>query len=149
MSIPKAMSDKTYSISDLAQEFAVTPRALRFYEDQNLIQPQRVGQTRIYSARDRARLAWILRAKRIGLSLSEIGELLDMYDLGDGRVTQRRATLKKCREQLAVLEQQRRDIDSTIAELMDFCTLIENCLAEAGEAADVVDANRGLRRAKG
>lgn len=143
------MSDKTYTISDLAQEFAVTPRALRFYEDQNLIQPQRVGQTRIYSARDRARLAWILRAKRIGLSLSEIGELLDMYDLGDGRVTQRRATLKKCREQLAVLEQQRRDIDSTIAELTDFCTLIENCLAEAGEAADVVDANRGLRRAKG
>lgn len=124
------MSLKTYSISELAQEFAVTPRAIRFYEDHDLIRPERFGQNRIYSASDRTRLAWILRAKRIGLSLADIGELLDMYDLGDNRVTQRKATLIKCRERLDVLERQRQDLDSTIAELDDFCRRIEDLLAE-------------------
>src|SRR5690606_24304541 len=66
------MAEKTDSISDLAQEFNITPRAIRFYEDRNLINPERIGQNRIYSARDHTRLAWILRGKRVGLSLSEI-----------------------------------------------------------------------------
>ncbi len=126
------MCERNYSISDLAQEFGVTARTIRFYEDQNLIRPRRIGQMRVYSAADRARLAWILRGKRVGLSLADIGELLDMYDLGDNRVTQRRATLVKCRERIEVLERQRRDIESTIAELREFCGHLEGLLA-AGE----------------
>lgn len=125
------MSLKTYSISELAQEFAVTPRAIRFYEDHDLIRPERFGQNRIYSASDRTRLAWILRAKRVGLSLADIGELLDMYDLGDNRVTQRKATLVKCRERLDVLERQREDLESTITELKTFCHRLEELLAES------------------
>lgn len=128
------MSEKTYSISDLAQEFDITPRAIRFYEDRNLINPERVGQNRVYSNRDRARLAWILRGKRSGLSLSEIGELLDMYDLGDNRVTQRRATLVKLRERIGILKRQREDIDSTIAEVEQFCTVLEDLLAREDAA---------------
>lgn len=127
------MTEQIYTISDLAQEFEVTPRALRFYEDQRLIHPRREGQNRIYSHRDRARLAWILRAKRLGMSLSDIGRLLDLYDLGDGRVTQRRETLRICREHLAALERQREDLDSTIAELESFCTTLERCLNEGGD----------------
>lgn len=124
------MSEKTYSISDLAQEFDITPRAIRFYEDRALISPRRVGQTRIYSARDHTRLAWILRGKRVGLSLSEIGELLDLYDLGDNRLTQRRATLSKLRERLGILERQREDIETTIHEVETFCRTIEELLAK-------------------
>lgn len=124
------MSENTYSISDLAQEFNVTPRAIRFYEDRDLIKPERVGQNRIYSPRDRARLAWILRAKRVGLSLSEIGELLDMYDLGDNRVTQRRATLQKLRERVEILEHQREDIEATIHEVEEFCVILEGLLSK-------------------
>lgn len=138
------MSDKNYSISDLAQEFGVTARTIRFYEDQNLIRPRRVGQTRVYTASDRARLAWILRGKRVGLSLADIGELLDMYDLDDNRVTQRRATLAKCRERIEVLERQRRDIESTIAELRDFCGHLEGMLA--GKDSGDRDGIRGPAR---
>ena len=128
------MSDKTYSISDLAQEFSITPRAIRFYEDRALITPERVGQTRIYSSRDHTRLAWILRGKRSGLSLGEIGELLDMYDLGDNRLTQRRATLVKLRERIDILLRQREDINSTIAEIEDFCAVLEDLLAREDPA---------------
>ena len=113
-------STQTYTITDLCEEFAVTPRALRFYEDEGLIAPARQGLSRIYSWRDRARLAWILRGKRVGFSLAEIGELLDLYDLGDHRETQRRVTLDRCRERIASLRRQRHDIDHTIDELQTF-----------------------------
>ena len=81
------------TIGELCEEFGVTARALRFYEDEALISPERRGTQRLYSERDRARLAWILRGKRVGLSLSDIKELLDLYDVGDGRRTQRLATI--------------------------------------------------------
>ena len=77
-----------FSISDLSAEFEVTARALRFYEDEGLIAPERRGTQRVYSHRDRARLAWILRGKRVGFSLAEIREMIDLYDIGDGRQVQ-------------------------------------------------------------
>jgi len=123
--LPDAQQQESYSISELAAEFEVTPRALRFYEDEGLISPRRQGATRIYGRRDRARLAWILRAKRVGFSLAEVREMLDLYDRDDGRVTQREVTLAKCRERIALLERQRSDIDGAIDELAGFVALIE------------------------
>ena len=123
---PDALDRQKFTISDLSAEFAVSPRALRFYEDEGLIAPTRNGLSRIYSKRDRARLAWILRAKNVGFSLIEIRELIDLYDLGDGRAEQRSTTLIRCREKIATLEAQRADLDSAIHELSDFvATLVE------------------------
>lgn len=123
---PDALEREQFTISDLSAEFGVSARALRFYEDEGLIAPTRNGLARIYSKRDRARLAWILRAKNVGFSLGEIRELIDLYDLGDGRAAQRRTTLVRCREKIAELEAQRADLDSSIRELSDFvATLVE------------------------
>lgn len=119
------MSRESYSIADLAREFGVTPRSLRFYESEGLLAPEREGQNRVYSAADRARLAWILRGRRVGFSLAEIGEMLDLYALDDDRGTQRRLTIEKCRERLAALMRQRDDIDRLIAELGEFVGLLE------------------------
>ncbi|TPG15235.1 MerR family DNA-binding transcriptional regulator [Sphingomonas koreensis] len=119
-----------YSISDLSAEFDVTARALRFYEDEGLIAPERRGTQRIYSHRDRARLAWILRGKRVGFSLAEIREMIDLYDIGDGRRVQRDVTLARCRERVATLDAQKRDIDASIDELNDFIALLEAGRAE-------------------
>lgn len=114
-----------FSISDLCAEFGVTARALRFYEDEGLIGPERRGTTRIYSQRDRARLAWILRGKRVGFSLGEIREMIDLYDIGDGRRVQKATTIARCRDRMALLASQKHDIDAAIDELADFVTLLE------------------------
>ena len=85
----------TFSISELAREFNITPRAIRFYESEGMIAPARQGQTRIFSVRDRARLGLIVQGKRVGFSLAEIREMLDLYDIGDGQVTQLKVSRKK------------------------------------------------------
>ena len=115
-------SSAKYGIGELCDAFGVTPRALRFYEDERLIAPERRGTSRLYSDRDRARLSWILRGKRVGFSLNEIRELLDLYDLGDQRQTQRRVTIERCRQRIEALRRQKDDIDATISELESFLT---------------------------
>lgn len=124
---------ESFSISDLCAEFSVTPRALRFYEDEGLISPERRGTTRIYSHSDRARLAWILRGKRVGFSLAEIREMIDLYDVGEGRKVQREVTLARCRDRIALLEQQRRDIDAAITELAEFVDMLTGVHADTTE----------------
>lgn len=121
----------SFSIAELCAEFAVTARTLRFYEDEGLIGPERRGSQRVYSHRDRARLAWILRGKRVGFSLSAIREMIDLYDIGDGRRHQRSVALQNCRDRVALLTAQRADIDAAIAELDTFIAVLE-----AGEAQD-------------
>ncbi|HEX6297510.1 MAG TPA: MerR family DNA-binding transcriptional regulator [Burkholderiales bacterium] len=109
-----------FSISELAQEFDVTPRAIRFYEDQGLLAPRREGQRRIYTARDRTRLKLTLRGKRLGLTLSEIRELIDMYEPGRDERPQLERFLSVLESHKASLLQQRADIEAQLAELEAF-----------------------------
>lgn len=108
-----------YTITQLAQEFDVTTRTIRFYEDQGLLNPTRNGQMRVYSPRDRVRLKLVLRGKRLGFSLSEIREMLDMYDAEPGELGQLELFLAKIEERRLLLQQQRRDIELTLKELDD------------------------------
>ena len=121
---------RTYTIRQLCLEFKCTPRALRFYEDKGLLSPARDGMNRVYSYKDRARLQLILRGKRVGLALAEIGEILDLYEVGDGGAQQAARSLKKFRERIVALESQKVDIDNAIHELKAGCEALEKRLAE-------------------
>ena len=108
-----------FTIGELATAFALSPRAIRFYEDQGLLAPERAGTQRIYSKRDRARLQLILRGKRLGFSLADIREFLDLYDADSTKRQQMEMTLGKTRARITELEQQLEDITVTLAELRD------------------------------
>ncbi|WP_323845785.1 MerR family DNA-binding transcriptional regulator [Microbulbifer magnicolonia] len=107
----------SYSISELAREFDITTRAIRFYEDKGLLNPARRGQTRIYSPEDRVRLKLILRGKRLGFSLDESRAIIDMYDPAHGNVEQLQRLLQHIEQKRAQLNQQLRDIQSLMGEL--------------------------------
>jgi DNA-binding transcriptional MerR regulator len=122
---------RTFTIRQLTKEFDVTARTLRFYEDEGLIAPERRGQTRIYSSRDRARIILILRGRRVGFSLSEIREILDLYDTHhDGGVTQTLHARKKFEEQLHKLERQKIDIEDSLTELRRAIGAIDEAVAK-------------------
>ena len=108
---------RTFAIAELAEEFDVTPRAIRFYEDMGLLQPARAGRNRVYTQRDRTRLKLTLRGKRLGLSLKEIKQLVDMYDSPADNAAQLNAFLKVLGDHRRQLEQQMEDIEITLAEI--------------------------------
>ncbi len=123
-----------YTITQLANEFGVTPRAIRFYEDKGLLSPARRGQARVFNNRDRARLILILRGKRFGFSLQDIRELLNLYDRPDGGLEQLRATVAKARERIAVMTAQRDDLSKVISELEERIREGEDKLGELEDA---------------
>jgi len=123
--------DKTYSISELAKEFDITTRSIRFYEDQGLLTPLRQGQTRIYSKRDRVRLKLILRGKRLGFSLSETGQLFELYDADKSSVTQLTIMLKLIEQKKVELHQQMDDIKVVLMELVTVEKRCRETLVEA------------------
>jgi len=110
---------RIYSIAELAREFAITARTIRFYEDEGLIKPRRQGLTRLYSVGDRTRLSWILRGKRLGFTLAEIKELLDLYQVDRTGVQQLRELLRRSRLHIDDLQRRRRDLDAQIQEFKD------------------------------
>ena len=111
---------KLYTISDLSKEFDVTTRAIRFYEDAGLLSPLREGRSRLYTVRDRTRLKLILRGKRLGFSLSEIGEMFRLYDAEPGEVAQLNHILDKINEKMNLLERQLEDLQIVMQELQEF-----------------------------
>ncbi|MBM3406647.1 MAG: MerR family DNA-binding transcriptional regulator [Betaproteobacteria bacterium] len=124
----------TYSIGELAREFEITPRTIRFYEDQGLLSPRRVGagaRQRSYSHRDRARLKLTLRGKRLGLSLSEIRDLIDMYDSPSDTVPQLTRFLEVLERHRLALESQLRDLNETLAEIHEHERRTRELLAQA------------------
>jgi len=121
-----------YSIGDLAREFDVTPRTIRFYEDQGLLAPRREGQRRIYTQRERTRLKLTLRGKRLGLSLSEIRELIDMYEPGRDERPQLERFLVALESHRSALEQQRTDIEAQLSEIAVFEKRVRKQLGRRG-----------------
>ncbi|MNQ43283.1 HTH-type transcriptional regulator HmrR [compost metagenome] len=111
------MPSSTWTISELSREFDVTPRTIRFYEDQGIVSPAREGRNRVFGPRDRTRLKLALRGKRLGLQLSEILTLIDMYDSPGDTEVQLRQYLSVLEQHRATLEQQRRDIEDTLQEI--------------------------------
>ena len=127
------MVDDLYTVNQLAEELGVTARALRFYEAKGLLAPRRLGNTRVYTKRDRARMMLILRGKRLGFSLAEVREYLELYTVDRNHSEQIRLLLEKVRLRLSELEQQRRDLDTTLAELRGIEQQAEAALHEREE----------------
>ena len=140
----------TYTITELAREFDITPRAIRFYEDQGLLSPSREGaggRTRVYGARDRTRLKLTLRGKRLGLTLSEIRDLVDMYESPKDSSAQLNRFLAVLARHRESLEQQREDLEVTLAEIAAHEDKCRRMLSEAGSRTKAKSAATRSRRA--
>jgi DNA-binding transcriptional MerR regulator len=135
-----AASTRTFTITELSAEFDITPRAIRFYEDVGLLEPARDGRNRVYTQRDRTRLKLTLRGKRLGLSLQEIKQLVDMYESPDDTHQQLQAFLAILRQHRSQLEQQLEDLQVTLAEIAQH---EDRCLrmldGKSGELSDAID----------
>jgi DNA-binding transcriptional MerR regulator len=140
--------ERAYSIGELAELFGVTPRAIRFYEDRGLLTPRRVGKTRIFSDRERVRLDFILRGKRLGISLAEIGDWLDLYNMEDGERRQYKALLEGSRQRIADLERQRADLEETLKELRTIEAIALEGLGSDSERANASGAGKRAQRAE-
>jgi DNA-binding transcriptional MerR regulator len=128
MNRPEAENRDLFAIADLAQEFDISTRAIRFYESKGLITPERVGGTRVFRRRDRARLILILRGKRLGFSLRDISDYLSLYD-AQSQKAQVSMLVAKVDERLALLERQKKDLDTTITELREIRKLADEQMA--------------------
>lgn len=124
---------KAYTISELARDFGITTRTIRYYEDQGLLSPQRDGLNRVFSARDRARLQFALRGKRLGFSLGEIRELYELYDVSRGEQRQVEIFLAKLERRRMILEQQRKDVEIMLNEINFFAGQCRRMLKEQGD----------------
>jgi DNA-binding transcriptional MerR regulator len=138
--------DVVFTIRDLARDCDVTARTLRFYEEKGLLTPRRVGQERLYSRRDRARLKYVLMGRRVGFSLDEVRELLDLYDLDDGQETQLRVALARFGERTAQLERQKSEIEWIINELRRASQTVANMLEGRSSEAKPRVRMRAARR---
>lgn len=135
--IKPAGPDALFTIRDLAETFDVTPRTLRFYEQRGLLSPTRRGATRLYSAADRARVALILRGKRVGFSLDEIKEMLDLEQLDSRGAAHLENSLRRFRARIADLKRQRDDLEEALAELEAGCAWMEDRLANREPPEDI------------
>jgi len=126
------VSDSRFTIGEMCDAFSVTPRTLRFYEAKELLCPQRIGQKRLFTKSDRARLKLILQGKRFGFSLEEIRQLLDLYSIGDQQTTQLTRTYTLAQERLAAMEAQRDELTNAIEDLKEQLRWGEQVLAERG-----------------
>ena len=127
------MHEQLFTISDLAREFDVTTRTIRFYEEKGLVTPRREGQKRLYTPSDRVRIKLILRGKRIGMTLDECVDVIDMYDPEHNNTEQLHSLIERVQERRERFLQQRRDLDELLKGLDEVQTLCEQALADAGE----------------
>ena len=130
---PPVTKNPTFSITQLAREFKVTTRTIRFYEDKGLLTPKRQGTTRIYNPRDRVRLQLVLRGKRLGFSLDEIAEIIDMYDAEPGEQGQIDYLLRRLEQQRDILLQQKQDLEQTLGELEQIANQCRQRLAAVND----------------
>ncbi len=133
-----AAGRQTFTIRELTREFGVSARTLRFYEEKGLLVPRRIGEQRLYSRRDRARLRYTLMGKSVGFSLEETREMLDLYDLGDGQVTQLRVALQRFQDRIKRLERQKADIEAAISELSRASVTVATMLASRERSSSSV-----------
>lgn len=132
-----ALTDTFFTVTELARDLSVTPRTIRFYEDKGLISPRRAGTMRVYTKRDRGRMALILRGKRLGFSLREIKEYLDLYDIDPSQSEQMRLLQSRVQQRLEMLEEQRVALEETIDELKEIEAQTRSALAREDEQKKV------------
>lgn len=125
-----SLSEQTYSISELAREFGITTRTIRFYEEKGLVNPRRQGQRRIYTPADRVRIKLILRGKRIGMTLQESAEVIDLYNPDNNNTQQLETLIQSVQQRRSRLEQQKRDIDDMLSGLDEVEALCEAAMAK-------------------